>query len=86
MKTRITELFGIQHPIIQGSIHDVGFAGLATVGRNVGGPGIITGLTQKAPAPLANEIAKCRALADKSRDFRRTTGSAYFPTVLGRGD
>jgi len=86
MKTRSIELFGIQHPIILGSIHYVGFAGLAAVGRNAGGLGIITGLTQKTPALLANEIAKCRALTDKSRDFQRAKGSAYFPTVPGQGD
>ena len=65
MKTRITELFGIQHPIIQGGMHDVGFAELAAAVSNAGGLGIITGLTQKTPTLLAEEIAKCRALTDK---------------------
>jgi nitronate monooxygenase len=65
MKTRITELFGIQHPIIQGGMHYVGFAELAAAVSNAGGLGIITGLTQKTPALLAEEIAKCRGLTDK---------------------
>jgi nitronate monooxygenase len=65
MKTRITELFGIQHPIIQGGMHFVGFAELAAAVSNAGGLGLITGLTQKTPALLAEEIAKCRALTDK---------------------
>ena len=65
MKTRITELFGIEHPIIQGGMHFVGFAELAAAVSNAGGLGIITGLTQKTPALLAEEIAKCRALTNK---------------------
>ena len=48
MKTRITELFGIQHPIIQGGMHHVGLAEMAAAVSNAGGLGIITGLTQGA--------------------------------------
>jgi len=65
MKTRITELFGIEHPVIQGGMHYVGFAELAAAVSNAGGLGIITGLTQKTPEDLANEIAKCKSLTDK---------------------
>jgi len=65
MKTRITELFGIEHPIIQGGMHYVGFAELAAAVSNAGGLGIITGLTQKTPADLANEIARCHDMTDK---------------------
>jgi nitronate monooxygenase len=65
MKTRITEMFGIAHPIIQGGMHFVGFAELAAAVSNAGGLGIITGLTQRTPADLANEIAKCRDMTDK---------------------
>src|SRR5579871_5380131 len=65
MKTRITELFGIQHPIIQGGMHFVGFAELAAAVSNAGGLGIITGLTQRTPELLAKEIAKCRGMTDK---------------------
>jgi NAD(P)H-dependent flavin oxidoreductase YrpB (nitropropane dioxygenase family) len=65
MKTRITELFGIQHPIIQGGMHFVGFAELAAAVSNAGGLGIITGLTQRTPELLAKEIAKCRDMTDK---------------------
>jgi nitronate monooxygenase len=65
MKTRITKLFNIQHPIIQGGMHYVGFAELAAAVSNAGGLGIITGLTQKTAADLANEIAKCKKLTDK---------------------
>ena len=65
MKTRITELFGIEHPVIQGGMHYVGFAELAAAVSNAGGLGIITGLTQQTPEDLANEIAKCNKLTDK---------------------
>lgn len=65
MKTRITELFGIKHPIIQGGMHYVGFAEMAAAVSNAGGLGIITGLTQKSPADLANEIARCKDMTDK---------------------
>lgn len=65
MKTRITELFGIEHPIIQGGMHFVGFAELAAAVSNAGGLGIITGLTQPTPADLAKEIARCRDMTDK---------------------
>ena len=65
LKTRITELFNIKHPIIQGGMHYVGFAEMAAPVSNAGGLGIITGLTQKTPADLANEISKCHNLTDK---------------------
>jgi len=65
MKTRITELFGIEHPIIQGGMHYVGFAELAAAVSNAGGLGIITGLTQQSAGDLANEIARCKDMTDK---------------------
>ncbi len=65
MKTRITELFGIKHPIIQGGMHYVGFAELAAAVSSAGGLGIITGLTQRTPQALANEIRRCREMTDK---------------------
>ncbi|WP_121067317.1 NAD(P)H-dependent flavin oxidoreductase [Chachezhania antarctica] len=77
MKTRITELFGIEHPIMQGGMHYVGFAELAAAVSNAGGIGTITGLTQKTPGDLANEIAKCRDLTDKPFAVNLT----FLPTV-----
>ncbi len=65
MKTPITELFGIEHPIVQGGMHYVGLAGLASAVSNAGGLGIITGLTQKTPELLAGEIKHCREMTDK---------------------
>jgi NAD(P)H-dependent flavin oxidoreductase YrpB (nitropropane dioxygenase family) len=65
MKTRITELFNIEHPIIQGGMHYVGYAELAAAVSNAGGLGIITGLTQGTPEKLADEIARCKDMTDK---------------------
>jgi NAD(P)H-dependent flavin oxidoreductase YrpB (nitropropane dioxygenase family) len=70
MKTLITEMFGIKHPIIQGGMHYVGFAELAAAVSNAGGLGIITGLTQRTPEALANEIRRCREMA-ASRPLKR---------------
>ncbi len=77
MKTRITELFGIEHPIIQGGMHFVGFAELAAAVSNAGGLGIVTGLTQKTPELLAQEIRRCRELTDKPFGVNLT----FLPTV-----
>ncbi|MBU2033744.1 MAG: nitronate monooxygenase family protein [Alphaproteobacteria bacterium] len=77
MNTRITELFGIEHPIIQGGMHYVGFAELAAAVSNAGGLGIITGLTQGTPEKLAAEIAKCRELTDKPFGVNLT----FLPSV-----
>ena len=77
MKTRITELFGIEHPIIQGGMHYVGFAEMAAAVSNAGGLGIITGLTQKTAADLANEIARCKDMTDKPFGVNLT----FLPTV-----
>jgi NADH:quinone reductase (non-electrogenic) len=65
MRTAITEMFGIRHPIIQGGMHYVGLAELASAVSNAGGLGIITGLTQRTPELLAREIARCRDMTDQ---------------------
>jgi len=65
VKTRITELFGIEHPIVQGGMHFVGLAEMAAAVSNAGGLGIITGLTQRTPDDLGKEIRRCREMTDK---------------------
>ncbi|MGY4623355.1 NAD(P)H-dependent flavin oxidoreductase [Bradyrhizobium sp. USDA 4486] len=65
MKTRITELFEIERPIIQGGMHYVGFAEMAAAVANAGGLGLITSLTQPSPDHLAAEIRRCREMTDK---------------------
>ncbi len=79
IKTRITELFGIEHPIIQGGMHYVGFAEMAAAVSNAGGLGIITGLTQRTPDGLANEIARCREMTDKPFGVNLTFLPAVTP-------
>ncbi|MCA3254695.1 MAG: nitronate monooxygenase [Alphaproteobacteria bacterium] len=78
MRTRITEMFGIEHPIIQGGMHHVGYAEMAAAVSNAGGLGIITGLTQRTPELLANEIARCRDMTDKPFGVNLT----FLPSVV----
>jgi nitronate monooxygenase len=86
MKTRITELLGIRHPIIQGGMHYVGLAELASAVSNAGGLGIITGLTQKTPDLLAREIARCREMTDQpigvNLTFLPTFASPPYPEYI----
>ena len=77
MKTRITERFEIEHPIIQGGMHFVGLAEMAAAVSNAGGLGIITGLTQGTPEKLAAEIARCKEMTDKPRGGNMT----FLPTL-----
>ncbi len=77
MKTRITELFGIEHPILQGGMHFVGFAEMAAAVSNAGGLGIITGLTQRTPEDLSREIARCKEMTDKPFGVNLT----FLPSV-----
>ncbi len=77
MKTRITELFAIQHPIIQGGMHFVGYAELAAAVSNAGGLGIITGLTQGTPEKLTDEIRRCNQMTDKPFGVNMT----FLPTL-----
>jgi nitronate monooxygenase len=65
MKTRVTELLGVQYPIIQGGMQWVGRAELASAVSNAGGLGILTALTQPTPDALRDEIARCRTMTDK---------------------
>lgn len=64
-KTRITELLGIEHPIVQGGMQSVGVAELASAVSNAGGLGILTALTQPNPDALSAEIERCRTMTDK---------------------
>lgn len=65
LNTRITELFEIDHPIIQGGMHHVGLAELAAAVSNAGGLGMVTALTQPTPDDLARELDRCRAMTDR---------------------
>jgi len=93
MKTRITELFNIQHPIIQGGMHYVGYAELASAVSNAGGLGIITALTQPTPDDLAKEITRCHDMTDKPFGVNLTFLPAftappypeYIDAIIGGG-
>jgi len=79
MHTRITELFGITHPIIQGGMHFVGRAELAAGVSSAGGLGIITALTQKTPERLRAEVARCRSMTDQPFGVNLTFLPAVTP-------
>jgi nitronate monooxygenase len=65
LRTRITELLGIEHPIVQGGMHYVGFAEMAAAVSDAGGLGIITSHTLRTPERLAAEIERCRGMTDR---------------------
>ena len=65
IKTRFTEMFGVQHPIVQGGMQWVGRAELVAAVANAGALGFITALTQPTPEALTQEIARCRTMTDK---------------------
>ena len=77
IKTRITELLGIEHPIVQGGMQWVGVAEMASAVSNAGGLGILTGLTQPDAKALAAEIERCRSMTDKPFGVNMTV----FPTI-----
>ena len=79
MRTRITDLFGIEHPIIQGGMHYVGVAEMAAAVSEAGGLGLITALTQGTPENLAKEIARCREMTDKPFGVNLTFLPAVTP-------
>jgi NAD(P)H-dependent flavin oxidoreductase YrpB (nitropropane dioxygenase family) len=79
MKTRITELLGIRHPIVQGGMHYVGFAEMAAAVSNAGGLGIITALTQGTPERLEAEIERCRRMTDRPFGVNLTFLPAVTP-------
>jgi len=77
LRTRITEMLGIEHPIVQGGMMNVGYAELASAVSNAGGLGIITALTQPSPDALRNEIERCRAMTDQPFGVNMT----IFPSI-----
>ena len=76
--TRITEMLGIEHPIVQGGMQSVGVAELASAVSNAGGLGLLTALTQPSPQALAAEIERCRSMTSKPFGVNVTV----FPTTM----
>ncbi|WP_255417590.1 nitronate monooxygenase family protein [Hyphomonas sp. CACIAM 19H1] len=77
IRTRITEMLEIEHPIVQGGMQSVGVAELAAAVSNAGGLGILTALTQPSPEALRLEIDRCRSMTAKPFGVNLTV----FPTV-----
>ncbi|MFO1255990.1 MAG: nitronate monooxygenase family protein [Sphingomonadaceae bacterium] len=77
IKTRITEMLGIEHPVVQGGMQWVGVAEMASAVSNAGGLGILTGLTQPSASALAAEIERCRSMTSKPFGVNMTV----FPTI-----
>jgi NADH:quinone reductase (non-electrogenic) len=77
-KTRITEMLGIEHPIVQGGMQGVGYAELASAVSNAGGLGTLTALTQPSPEALRDEIERCKAMTSKPFAVNITV----LPTIL----
>jgi NAD(P)H-dependent flavin oxidoreductase YrpB (nitropropane dioxygenase family) len=79
IKTRFTEMFGVEHPIAQGGMQWVGRAGLVSAVANAGALGFITALTQPTPEALTQEIARCRDMTDKPFGVNLTILPAITP-------
>src|SRR5215213_11623842 len=79
ISTRITQLLGIQHPVVQGGMMWVGRAELAAAVSNAGGLGILTALTQPTPDALRAEIERCRGMTDKPFGVNLTILPAITP-------
>ena len=65
LKTRITDLLGVNRPIVQGGMHNVGVADLAAAVSNAGGLGLLTALTFPSPKELRSEIERCRSMTSE---------------------
>ncbi len=94
MKTRITELLGIQYPIIQGGMQWLSRAELAAAVSNAGGLGIITAATHPTKQGLVEEINKTKGLTDKPfavnismlpETTQNDVTSQYFEAVIEEG-
>jgi nitronate monooxygenase len=79
LKTRFTELFGVEHPIAQGGMQWVGYAEMVAPVANAGGLGFLTALTQPTPEDLAKEIKRTREMTDKPFGVNLTILPAIKP-------
>ncbi|PKB13384.1 2-nitropropane dioxygenase precursor [Novosphingobium kunmingense] len=77
IRTRITDMLEIEHPVVQGGMQWVGVAEMASAVSNAGGLGILTGLTQPDAKALAAEIERCKSMTDKPFGVNMTV----FPTI-----
>ena len=75
--TRFTKSFGIQHPIVQGGMQNVGIAELVSAVANTGALGFLTALTQPTPEALTKEISRTREMTDMPFGVNLT----FLPTL-----
>lgn len=93
IRTRFTEMFGVEHPIVQGGMQWVGRAELTAAVANAGALGFLTALTQPTPEALIEEIARCRGMTDKPFGVNLTilptliprNYDAYIDAIIGAG-
>jgi nitronate monooxygenase len=93
IRTRFTEMFGVEHPIVQGGMQWVGRAELTSAVANAGALGFLTALTQPTPEDLVKEIARCRSMTDKPFGVNLTllptliprNYDAYIDAIIGSG-
>ena len=83
IRTRFTEMFGVQHPIVQGGMQWVGRAELTSAVANAGALGFLTALTQPTPEDLVKEIARCRDMTDKPFGVNLTILPTLVPPPYG---
>ncbi len=79
IKTRFTEMFGVEHPVVQGGMQWVGYAEMVAPVANAGGLGFLTALTQPTPEDLAKEIARTKEMTDKPFGVNLTILPAIKP-------
>jgi NADH:quinone reductase (non-electrogenic) len=82
IKTALTELVGIEHPIVQGGMQWVAKAELVAAVANAGALGFLTALTQPSPEALMKEIQRCRDMTDKTFGVNITNLPTINPTPL----
>ncbi|WP_399141291.1 NAD(P)H-dependent flavin oxidoreductase [Streptomyces sp. NBUA17] len=65
LTTRFCEMFGVEHPVVQGGMQWVGRAELVAAVAEAGALGFLTALTQPTPESLVREIERCREMTDR---------------------
>lgn len=83
LRTRFTEEFGVDHPIVQGGMMWVGRAELVAAVAEAGALGFLTALTQPTPDELRREIDRTRALTDKPFGVNLTILPSINPPPYG---
>ncbi len=83
-RTRFTETFGVEHPIMQGGMQWVGRAEMAAAVANAGGLATLSALTQPSPEALAAEIARCRELTDRPFGVNLTSAASAVARCTSR--